>query len=140
MSRFRNRGCAGGDRDGIVPDYQRQAGARGRFSEGDCGCTTRRQEARDSGVVRRNAGGRDWAGAQYALSTLENFTLPGDVSASRGYWKETLLSRKITVPRPGARDYDSGYAGARVMKSLARDLVERLTVRKETIRALELVG
>jgi O-succinylbenzoate synthase len=72
-----------------------------------------------------------------ALSSLENFTLPGDVSASARYWAEDIVEPEITVSKEGeitipdtpGRGYD-----------VRTDLVERLTVRKETIRALELVG
>jgi len=72
-----------------------------------------------------------------ALSTLENFTLPGDVSASARYWTEDIIepevvvssAGEITVPDTPGRGYE-----------VRTDLVERLTVRKETIRALELVG
>jgi O-succinylbenzoate synthase len=72
-----------------------------------------------------------------ALSTLENFTLPGDVSASARYWAEDIIepevkvtsAGEIAVPNTPGRGYE-----------VRADLVERLTVRKETIRALELVG
>ena len=67
-----------------------------------------------------------------ALSTLENFTLPGDVSASARYWVEDIVEPEVTVMRTGeilipdipGRGYD-----------VRTDLVDHLTVRKETIRA-----
>ena len=34
-----------------------------------------------------------------ALSTLENFTLPGDVSASARYWVEDIIEPEVTVSR-----------------------------------------
>jgi O-succinylbenzoate synthase len=72
-----------------------------------------------------------------ALSTLENFTLPGDVSASARYWKEDIVEPEITVSKAGEITIpDSPGRGYEVRA----DLVERLTVRKETIRAMELVG
>ena len=72
-----------------------------------------------------------------ALSTLENFTLPGDVSASARYWKEDIVEPEITVSKAGEITIpDTPGRGYEVRT----DLVERLTVRKETIRALELVG
>jgi O-succinylbenzoate synthase len=37
-----------------------------------------------------------------AMSTLKNFTLPGDVSASRRYWAEDIISPEIEVTRRGA--------------------------------------
>jgi len=72
-----------------------------------------------------------------ALSTLENFRLPGDVSASARYWAEDIVDPEVTVTSAGEIVVPDtpgrGY-------SVRTDLVERLTVRKETIRALELVG
>ncbi len=72
-----------------------------------------------------------------ALSTLENFSLPGDVSASARYWKEDIIEPEVTVSPKGeiaipdtpGRGYEVRY-----------DLIERLTTRTETIRAFETVG
>jgi O-succinylbenzoate synthase len=72
-----------------------------------------------------------------ALSSLENFTLPGDVSASARYWKQDIIEPEVTVssqgeieiPNTPGRGYEVRY-----------DLIERLTTRKEAIRAFELVG
>jgi O-succinylbenzoate synthase len=36
-----------------------------------------------------------------ALSSLENFTLPGDVSASKRYWAEDLIEPQVEVSRDG---------------------------------------
>jgi len=72
-----------------------------------------------------------------ALSTLENFTLPGDVSASARYWTEDIIEPEVVVSSAGEIAIpDTPGRGYEVRA----DLVERLTVRKETIRALELVG
>jgi O-succinylbenzoate synthase len=72
-----------------------------------------------------------------ALSTLENFSLPGDVSASARYWKEDIVEPEITVSSAGEIEIqDSPGRGYEVRT----DLVEQLTVRKEQIRAFELVG
>jgi O-succinylbenzoate synthase len=72
-----------------------------------------------------------------ALSTLENFSLPGDVSASARYWREDIVEPEITVSSAGEIAIpDTPGRGYEVRM----DLVERLTVRKEEIRALELVG
>jgi O-succinylbenzoate synthase len=72
-----------------------------------------------------------------ALSTLENFTLPGDVSASARYWAEDIVEPEITVSSAGEIAIpDTPGRGYEVRT----ELVERLTVRKETIRAMELVG
>lgn len=72
-----------------------------------------------------------------ALSTLDNFSLPGDVSASARYWKEDIIEPEVTVSAQGeitipdtpGRGYEVRY-----------DLIEKLTVRKETVRALEFVS
>jgi O-succinylbenzoate synthase len=72
-----------------------------------------------------------------ALSTLENFTLPGDVSASARYWAEDIIEPEVVVSSAGEIAVpDTPGRGYQVRT----DLVERLTVRKETIRALKLVG
>jgi O-succinylbenzoate synthase len=72
-----------------------------------------------------------------ALSTLENFRLPGDVSASARYWTEDIIEPEVTVTSEGEiivpESPGRGY-------EVRTDLVEKLTVRKEEIRALELVG
>jgi O-succinylbenzoate synthase len=72
-----------------------------------------------------------------ALSTLEGFTLPGDVSASARYWTEDIIEPEVTVSAEGeiaipdtpGRGYEA-----------RTDLIEKLTVRKETIRAMALVA
>jgi O-succinylbenzoate synthase len=71
-----------------------------------------------------------------ALSTLENFTLPGDVSASARYWVDDIIEPGVTVSSAGEIAVpDTPGRGYEVRT----DLVERLTVRKENIRAFELV-
>jgi O-succinylbenzoate synthase len=68
-----------------------------------------------------------------ALSTLENFTLPGDVSASARYWAEDIIEAEVKVS-PGGEIAISDAPGRGYQ--VRSDLVERLTVRKETIRAV----
>ena len=67
-----------------------------------------------------------------ALSTLPNFRLPGDVSASQRYWKEDIIDPEVEVSPQGmitVRDEPgTGY-------NVREDLIEKLTVRKKTIRA-----
>jgi o-succinylbenzoate synthase len=71
-----------------------------------------------------------------ALSTLENFRLPGDVSASARYWTEDIIEPEVTVTSEGEIIVpDTPGRGYEVRT----DLVEKLTVRKEEIRTLELV-
>jgi o-succinylbenzoate synthase len=72
-----------------------------------------------------------------ALSTLENFSLPGDVSASARYFREDIVEPAITVSSAGEITIPDTPGRGYEVKT---DLVERLTVRKEEIRALELVG
>ena len=66
-----------------------------------------------------------------ALSTLENFSLPGDVSASKRYWKEDIVEPEIEVSGQGTIAINdrpgTGY-------QVREDLIERLTARKEEIR------
>jgi O-succinylbenzoate synthase len=72
-----------------------------------------------------------------ALSSLENFSLPGDVSASARYWAEDIIEPEVTVSPAGEIAIpDTPGRGYEVRT----ELVERLTVRKETIRALEFVS
>jgi o-succinylbenzoate synthase len=67
-----------------------------------------------------------------ALSTLENFRLPGDVSASKRYWKEDIIEPEVEVTPQGTIVVrDEPGTGYRVRE----DLIEKLAVRKETIRA-----
>jgi o-succinylbenzoate synthase len=66
------------------------------------------------------------------LSTLENFTLPGDVSASKRYWKEDIIEPEVEVSKQGTIQVpDEVGTGYRVRE----DLIERLTVRKQQFRA-----
>jgi len=67
-----------------------------------------------------------------ALSTLENFCLPGDVSASKRYWTEDIIEPEVEVSRAGTISVsDEPGTGYRVRE----DLIEKLTVRKETLTA-----
>jgi o-succinylbenzoate synthase len=66
------------------------------------------------------------------LSTLENFSLPGDVSASRRYWQEDIIEPEVEVSKQGTiKVPDAVGTGYRVRE----DLIERLTVRKQQFRA-----
>jgi o-succinylbenzoate synthase len=67
-----------------------------------------------------------------ALSTLENFRLPGDVSASKRYWKEDIIDPEVEVRADGTIPIsDEPGTGYRVRE----DLVRKFTVREETFRA-----
>jgi O-succinylbenzoate synthase len=72
-----------------------------------------------------------------ALSTLEGFTLPSDVSASARYFADDIIEPEVTVSPEGEIAIpDTPGRGYEVRT----DLVERLTVRKETIREMALVA
>jgi len=67
-----------------------------------------------------------------ALSTLPNFSLPGDVSASKRYWKEDIIDPEVEVSSQGMISIsDQPGTGYRIKE----DLIEKLTARKETLRA-----
>jgi len=67
-----------------------------------------------------------------ALSTLANFSLPGDVSASKRYWKEDIIDPEVEVSPQGTITVtDKPGTGYRIKP----DLIEKLTVRKQTLRA-----
>ncbi|MBI1955565.1 MAG: o-succinylbenzoate synthase [Acidobacteria bacterium] len=64
-----------------------------------------------------------------ALSTLPNFVLPGDVSASQRYWQQDIITPEVEVTPQGtilAREGTGfGY-------EVNRERIEQLTVRQET--------
>jgi O-succinylbenzoate synthase len=66
-----------------------------------------------------------------ALSTLPNFSLPGDVSASKRYWTEDIVEPEIEVSAKGT--IAASTAPGRGYE-VRKDLIERLTTRKETTR------
>ncbi|HEX8651953.1 MAG TPA: o-succinylbenzoate synthase [Pyrinomonadaceae bacterium] len=66
-----------------------------------------------------------------AMSTLEGFTLPGDVSASARYWDEDIIEPPVKVsPRGTIIAPDAPGLGYEINATR----IESLTVRKETIR------
>ena len=68
-----------------------------------------------------------------ALSTLEGFTLPGDVSASSRYWTEDIVEPEVTVSAVGEIAVpDTPGRGYEVRT----ELIEKLTARRETVRAM----
>ncbi len=98
--------------------------------------------AREIEALTRQAGVPVWCGGMLesgigrahniAMSTLENFSLPGDVSASQRYWKEDIIEPAVTVtPR--------GTIIAPTMPGLGfgvkRELIQKLTVWEKTLTA-----
>ena len=65
-----------------------------------------------------------------ALSTLPNFILPGDVTASRRYWHEDIIEPEVTVSAQGTIRVPTG-PGIGFAPRL--DRIERFTVRKERL-------
>ena len=67
-----------------------------------------------------------------ALSTLPNFTLPGDVSASKRYWQEDIIEPAVEVKPdgliPAPQDAGTGFR-------VREDLIEKLTVRREVVKS-----
>ena len=67
-----------------------------------------------------------------ALSSLPNFSLPGDVSASSRYWSQDIIEPEVTVSKKGEITVPtSAGSGFKV----ERDRIEALTVRRQTLRA-----
>jgi O-succinylbenzoate synthase len=67
-----------------------------------------------------------------ALSSLENFSLPGDVSASKRYWTEDIIEPEVTVSSKGEIQVPQGVGSG---FTVLRDRIEELTVRRQTVRA-----
>jgi len=65
-----------------------------------------------------------------ALSTLPNFTLPGDVAASKRYWEEDIIHPEVTVTPQGTIRVPTG---AGIGFEPRPDHIDKLTVRKERL-------
>ncbi|MGB6544144.1 MAG: o-succinylbenzoate synthase [Candidatus Acidiferrales bacterium] len=65
-----------------------------------------------------------------ALSTLQGFSLPGDVTASRRYWDEDIIEPEVEVTRQGAIRVPSGPG---IGFEPRVDAIERRTVRKSVL-------
>ncbi|HEX3103083.1 MAG TPA: o-succinylbenzoate synthase [Terriglobales bacterium] len=64
-----------------------------------------------------------------AISTLPNFALPGDVSASKRYWKEDIIDPEVEITPRGTIRVPQGSG---IGYSVKREFVEHLTVKKQT--------
>ena len=66
-----------------------------------------------------------------ALSTLPNFVLPGDVSASRRYWKQDIIVPPVEVSPHGtiALTDAAGFG-----YDIEPAFLDRVTVRSETLQ------
>jgi O-succinylbenzoate synthase len=67
-----------------------------------------------------------------AMSTLPNFTLPGDVSASQRYWNEDIIEPEVEVTSSGTIPVPTTAGLGYVVR---RDLVDRLSVRTRNWKA-----
>jgi len=65
-----------------------------------------------------------------AMSSLENFSLPGDVSASRRYWEEDIIEPEVEVSRQGLIRVP---AGPGIGYTPRLDRIEALTKRREVL-------
>ena len=99
-------------------------------------------ESRRIHDIAANAGIPVWCGGMLetgigracnvALATLRNFKLPGDISASERYWAEDIVEPPFVLQKGGTIAVPTRWGlGVRVKV----DMVERLTVRREMIRA-----
>jgi O-succinylbenzoate synthase len=65
-----------------------------------------------------------------ALSTLPNFILPGDVTASRRYWHEDIIEPEVTVSAQGTIRVPTGPG---IGFAPRMDRIDKFTVRKERL-------
>jgi o-succinylbenzoate synthase len=65
-----------------------------------------------------------------ALSTLPNFTLPGDVTASARYWHQDIIDPEVTVSPRGTIQVPDGPG---IGFQPVMDRIEKLTVRTERL-------
>jgi O-succinylbenzoate synthase len=100
------------------------------------------REARAVHDVCRDHGVPVWCGGMLesgigrahniALSSLENFSLPGDVSASKRYWAEDIIDPLVEVSGEG-QIIQSDRPG--IGYTVKEDLIEQLTVRSQVFTA-----
>lgn len=72
-----------------------------------------------------------------ALSSLPNFSLPGDVSASSRYWVQDIIEPAVTVSATGEIEVPQGPGSGFAVE---RERIEALTVRQHTVRAKAMVS
>ena len=67
-----------------------------------------------------------------ALASLPNFTIPGDISPSRRYWEEDVVTPEWTMSADGFVEVPFDRPGLGIEIDRAR--IEKLTVRREEVR------
>jgi o-succinylbenzoate synthase len=97
-------------------------------------------EARKVHDVAQAAGIPVWCGGMLeagvgrahniALATLPNFVLPGDVSASKRYWKRDIVHPAVETTPQGAIEVPGGPGFG---YQLDREYLQSITVREETV-------
>jgi len=65
-----------------------------------------------------------------AMSTLPGFTLPGDVSASKRYWNEDIITPPVEVTPRGTIRRPTGVG---IGYEVNEKRIDELTVRKELV-------
>ena len=80
----------------------------------------------------RGAGSESGIGRAHnvALSTLPNFTLPGDVSASKRYWKRDVIVPPVETTSQGTIQVTDGVGFGYGMDM---EFLKSITVREETL-------
>jgi O-succinylbenzoate synthase len=71
--------------------------------------------------------------ANLALASLPNFRLPGDISATRRYWKEDIVEEVFSLNPDGTITVPTGPGIGVTVKG---KVLEKATVRKEVYRAV----
>ncbi len=84
----------------------------------------------DSRLVRRNARIRDRPRAQHRAFHARNFSLPGDVTASRRYWTEDVIEPEVEVSPQGTIRVPDGPG---IGYNPRLDRIEKLSARKEIL-------
>lgn len=67
-----------------------------------------------------------------ALASLKNFTLPGDISASKRYYKNDIVEPEFVVNQDGTMNVPSKPG---IGVEVNREMLERVTVRKEVFNS-----
>ncbi|HEX9961868.1 MAG TPA: enolase C-terminal domain-like protein, partial [Pyrinomonadaceae bacterium] len=65
-----------------------------------------------------------------AMSTLAGFTLPGDVSASKRYWREDIIEPEVEVTKNGTI---IAPEAAGIGFTVKRERIDKLTVRRQIV-------
>jgi len=66
-----------------------------------------------------------------AMSTMENFSLPGDVSASKRYWAEDVIEPEVEVTPAGTIRVPTG---AGIGFTVRKEKIQGITARMESLR------